>query len=552
MDNEQMKHFGYFRKSSESDERQIQSIPDQANALKPLAQSKNLQVLEWLEESASAKKPGRKIFTQMINRIKKGEAEGIIIWDPSRASRNATDTGALIQLMDDGYLKEIVTPYQTFRNNPNDKFLFSLLCSMAKKDNDDKSVNVKRAIQSRAERGLPIGAPRPGYRSIPGRKQGEKGHEPDPIYYPLMKKLFKLYLTGNWSVMALCKEAQRLGIRNSRGKLLTKSCLFRNLQDPYYKGIIEHIGNQYPAEHTPMLTNSEFEIIQDILKGKSRPKFSKREYPLAGALIRCGECGYSIIGDTHFRQYKSGKSQVFTHYRCSKKGQTKCNQLYVQADELERQAEEFLATLDIPQDFIDLAVECIRDQDKSRAEEKEAETKTLQHKHTSAQSKLNNLTELYLSGSNTDKSVMSEDEYIELKARLTRERDEALEALKSVDERRDDDMELAFKMFNFTVGIRDRFRNGTLEEKKRVMQVVGSNLILLDKNLDIQARKPFIIIKYMFEASKPQNTGFVPKVRHDNLSPEPSTNFWHPQRNEVRTYLSSLTPLDKQILTQLL
>jgi len=45
--------------------------------------------------------------------------------------------------MDQGKLQEVVTPYQTFKNNPYDKFMLNLLCTQAKLENDNKASTLK-------------------------------------------------------------------------------------------------------------------------------------------------------------------------------------------------------------------------------------------------------------------------------------------------------------------------------------------------------------------------------------------------------------------------
>jgi DNA invertase Pin-like site-specific DNA recombinase len=59
-------------------------------------------------------------------------------------SRNAGDLGSVVDLMDENKLIEIRTYGQHFKNSPNEKFLLMILCSQAKLENDNKSINVKR------------------------------------------------------------------------------------------------------------------------------------------------------------------------------------------------------------------------------------------------------------------------------------------------------------------------------------------------------------------------------------------------------------------------
>ncbi len=198
----------YCRKSSESDERQIQSLPDQINTLVPFARSMGLEFYgEPLQESKTAKIPGRPFFDILIQKIEDGLANGIVLLNASRLSRNTVDTGRIIYLMDQGKLQEVVTPSQTFKNNPSDKFMLNLLCTQAKLENDNKSVNIKESLRLKAERGVFPGKARPGYINNHEKPQGLRDISAHPVYFGLMRQLFDLALTGNYSVEKLIKEA---------------------------------------------------------------------------------------------------------------------------------------------------------------------------------------------------------------------------------------------------------------------------------------------------------------------------------------------------------
>ncbi|MBI5077945.1 MAG: recombinase family protein, partial [Candidatus Yonathbacteria bacterium] len=50
--------------------------------LKDLALKEQIDVVDVFVEKQSAKIPGRPIFGEMIKRIEKGEANGILAWHP--------------------------------------------------------------------------------------------------------------------------------------------------------------------------------------------------------------------------------------------------------------------------------------------------------------------------------------------------------------------------------------------------------------------------------------------------------------------------------------
>jgi DNA invertase Pin-like site-specific DNA recombinase len=110
----------------------------------------------------------------------------------------AGDLGSLVDLMDQKKLIHIQTHGQTFSNSPNEKFLLMILCSQAKLENDNKSINVKRGLKTRVEMGLwPCPAPT-GYQK---EKRTDRKCETliDPEQAPTIKKMFEKVAYDHWS-----------------------------------------------------------------------------------------------------------------------------------------------------------------------------------------------------------------------------------------------------------------------------------------------------------------------------------------------------------------
>ena len=94
-----IKYFIYCRKSSEDEERQVLSIEAQLAGLREFAKQNNLFVVKEFCESKTAKEPGREVFNSMLLEIEKGNASGILAWNPDRLARNSVDGGRVIYLM---------------------------------------------------------------------------------------------------------------------------------------------------------------------------------------------------------------------------------------------------------------------------------------------------------------------------------------------------------------------------------------------------------------------------------------------------------------------
>src|SRR3989344_8902204 len=127
-----VKYCLYARKSTESEERQVLSIDRQIKEMLQLADREGLEIEEMKRERHSAKETGtRPVFNEIVDDLRAGKYNGILTWAPDRISRNAGDLGKIVDLMDAGGLQEIRTHSQSFRNNPNEKFLLMILGSQA-------------------------------------------------------------------------------------------------------------------------------------------------------------------------------------------------------------------------------------------------------------------------------------------------------------------------------------------------------------------------------------------------------------------------------------
>jgi site-specific DNA recombinase len=103
-----MKYFLYCRKSSEDKTKQIQSIPDQIEWGKGMAQDRNLEIIDIFTDEQTGTKPGRKGFNEMMIRMQKGEARGIIVWKIDRLARNPIDEGTVKFGFMQGYVQHII------------------------------------------------------------------------------------------------------------------------------------------------------------------------------------------------------------------------------------------------------------------------------------------------------------------------------------------------------------------------------------------------------------------------------------------------------------
>src|SRR2546422_246950 len=158
--NSPTKFFLYARKSTDERDRQILSLDSQTRALREHAKKEHLFIFETIEESKTAKEPGRPLFNKLLDRIERGEANGLLCWDIDRLYRNPIDEGRVRWLLQKSVIASIRTPSRQFF--PEDAGLLMGVEGGRATDYIIRlSKNVKRGIQEKLRRGEWPGASKP-------------------------------------------------------------------------------------------------------------------------------------------------------------------------------------------------------------------------------------------------------------------------------------------------------------------------------------------------------------------------------------------------------
>jgi len=342
----------YARKSTEDDEKQALSIGSQISEMKQLAEREGLFIKEIRQESHSAKESGqRPVFKTLLEDIRAGKFNGIIAWAPDRLSRNAGDLGSVVDLMDQGTLKEIRTYSQKFTNNPNEKFLLMILGSQAKLENDNRSINIKRGLRTRCEMGLwPLVAPT-------GYLNEKRTDRPCSILVDheratTVKKIFEKVAYEGWSGRQVDRWLKyELDFKTRNGKYLSLSNLFILLKNTFYYGVFEFpkgSGNWYEGKYPPLITKELFDKTQKALKDRVTCENANRNKEFAFTkLMTCGRCGSGITADEKFKHQQNGNVHRYVYYVCTRTKDQSCRGVSINENEVIKQLTEMIDTISL-------------------------------------------------------------------------------------------------------------------------------------------------------------------------------------------------------------
>lgn len=470
----------------EDKDRQVLSLPSQHTELdRAYGDEPDIEIVATFDESRTAHFPGRPVFDDMIRRIQKGEAEGIIAWHPDRLARNSIDGGQIIYMLDIGLVKDLKFPTYTFENTPQGKFMLSIMFTNSKYYSDNLSQHVNRGIRNKIENGWLSNKAPCGYLN----NHEAKTIIADPERFLLVQEMWQLMLTGAYTPRQIWEIARdQMGLRTVKrkrigGNPLSLSAVYTLFTSPFYAGHISYKGNLYPGKHPPMVTLAEFERVQELLGRPGRPRRKRHEFPFTG-MIQCGECGLSVTAENKRNRYGS----EYTYYHCSKRRHDyDCRQPVISAQKLEEQILQFLKEVSLPDKLHRWAITHLEKEHHRKNKVQETARISLSQTINRIGPQLENLTSLRL------RDLVTDEEYQKARASLLQERQKLLQ-IREGNKEVGVWFELTQLLISFSNILVSRFIEGDLSTKRLVLEIVSSNRVLTDKKLSIQARKPFRVL----------------------------------------------------------
>ncbi len=480
-----MKYIIYCRKSTESEDRQVLSLESQENELKQLAEKQNFPIVKILQESMSAKEPGRPIFNEMIKMINSGKADAILCWKVDRLTRNPVDGGQIQWLLQNNKIKCI----QTFEKSyfPNDNvLLMSIEQAMANQYIRDLSMNVKRGNREKLARGeWPNNAPF-GYLN----DKINKTIIVDPILSKYVIRIFELYATGGNGLWDISNILFKEGLRTKSSKQVLISHIKRILVNPFYMGVMTRDGKFYNGNHKPLISKETFDKAQYVAENRLRPKAKRLFFPLRG-FLKCENCGCMLTASL-----KKGHQ----YYYCTN-GKKICGEhkSYLRENDLYLKTSEIFKKLHFSERKIELMYKASKERLNLDADYSKNILETLQLSLESLKTKETKLLDTFLA------EQISKELYDQKVLEILNER---VVVKKQIEEARKRQpaftLEPVKKVFLDASVSAKEFLEGDDLKKRKIIENLLWNFSIKDKNIvNYQFKSPFDIISKV-----PKNASF--------------------------------------------
>lgn len=504
----QIKYFLYARRSikKKDKEEKVVSVESQLKEMRALAREKGLHIVREYKETQSAKEPFiRPQFTEMISRIQKGEANGILCWKMDRLARNAIDEGTIKYLLQSGTVQNIKASDRDWYPDDN-VLLASVEFGVATQYSRDLAKHIKRGLIAKLETGHRPGIAPIGYRNS---KYHEKGTEiilEDKERFPKIRKLFDLMLTGQYTPFQLVEIADKELHLRTRGtkkwpsRPMSKSNMYRVLTNSFYYGEFRYPededkpGEWYVGKHKPMITKDEYDKIQYLLGREGKPRPKNHIFAYTG-LMRCAGCGARVTAEAKVKRQKNGNIHNYAYYRCTGSQGPGCTEKSVEVKVLEKQIDEFLSKIQIPPEFHEWAVEEL----KKLHEQEKGDRNSLMQEHEkeykACVARLDTLLDLRLAGK------MSDEMYERKEKELLEEKRSLKRLVDGDDKRVDDWLERLESTLTFAERAREEFAKGDIAKRRQILTALGTEHILKDRAIHINTEKPLLVLQEVVSVS---------------------------------------------------
>ena len=274
-----MKHTAlYLRVSTEAQADEGYSLAAQAEKLEAYCRMKGIaQFKRYVDGGFSGSNLTRPAVAELIEAIRGGAVERVVVYKLDRLSRSQKDT---LYLIEDVFLPHGVDFVSINENidtgSPYGRAMIGILSAFAQLERENIFLRTRMGMVERVKQGFwPGGGKIPfGYDYDPAKGILVPNGDADTV-----REIYARYLEGQ----STGRIARELGLKYEH---LVRQILLRESNT----GVIVYKGERYPGRHEPLIDQDTFARVMRRLNRRDKPRAAEGGKLLTGLLV-CGHCG---------------------------------------------------------------------------------------------------------------------------------------------------------------------------------------------------------------------------------------------------------------------
>ena len=304
----------YSRVSTEDQSRFGHSLDEQECKLKQLCEFKGYEIYKiYREEGVSAKNTNRPKFQEMIEDMKNGKINKIIVYKLDRLTRSIQDLEYICSMLEEYNCELESVAEEINTGNANGKFFIRMLTILAQLEIERTSERTKFGLVGAIKKGhIPSRAPL-------GYEREDKKLVINHIEEEVVKRIFNMYLEGE-SVCSICQTFNEENVLNRHwatttvDKLLSNQIYIGNMEyNKRKKENIQLFENVVPA----IIDKTTFAMVQKR-KEKNLKNYKRKRTYIFMQKIYCPRC-HKIMGGESSTSHTGDKHIYYKCNNCKKR-----------------------------------------------------------------------------------------------------------------------------------------------------------------------------------------------------------------------------------------
>jgi site-specific DNA recombinase len=456
------------------------SLAEQKAVIEAYAARHDGEIVEWFRETRTAAKVGRPVFAGMVKLLREGKAEGVIVHKLDRSTRNYRDWAEIDELLESGIDVFVASENLDLRSRGG-RLAADVEIAVAVDYIRNLREEALKGIHGRLKQGiLPSGA------SVGYLDQGPgKPKAIHPSKAPLVRRIFELYATGQYTLRDLTEEAKAIGLRNKKGNPLVLQQIQKTLRNPFYAGVIrsKRFG-LFNGQHTPLISRVLFDRVQAVLDGKYVRR-TKRFWFQFRRFLHCKTCGRSLIGS---------ERKGFVYYRCSN---IPCPTTSVREDAVESAFREQLRRITFSSAEVAYLESALAASSADETRVRTARRSALLATLAALNARAARLTDLLLDGNIDPKA------HAERRDLIVGERQQIEQDLIALDTAEGGSLATLRQIVELAIRPESLYESADQAKRRQLLEILMSDAVVIGKNIDFSMREPFATIA----KRPPQNSG---------------------------------------------
>ncbi|MEJ7780846.1 MAG: recombinase family protein [Daejeonella sp.] len=306
----------YIRVSTDEQADKGYSQRSQEEVLKRYCEQNTITVRKVIFEDHSAKTFIRPEWQKLLAYLKqfKKRTDYVLFTKWDRFSRNAPDAYQMINMLKSLGIDPQAIEQPLDMSVPENKMMLAIYLTAPEIENDRRALNTFYGMRRARKEGRWTSLAPIGYinRSNP---EGKKYIAPNDLQARIMKWAFHEIALDKYSTEQIYKRAKDLGLACNKNRFL------QAIRNPVYCGKIfivqfkDEKSHLVKGLHSPLISESLFYEIQDILDGKKRKIkttiASHSMMPLRG-FLKCSRCTRTLTSSA-----SKGRNGYYYYYHCS-------------------------------------------------------------------------------------------------------------------------------------------------------------------------------------------------------------------------------------------